>query len=86
MTGIVHKPRLGYLYAMRDGLEARLIECSSDQNYAVLTRELRSVLLEIDDLGGGEKPQPKETGLSDFETRLREREAATKAPRSAKSS
>jgi hypothetical protein len=79
------RPRLEYLRELRDGLQARLAQCESDQNYAVMARELRTVLVEIDELSGG-AGKAKETGLSDFEKRLRERQAGAKAPHRAKSS
>ena len=76
--------RLEHLTEMVDGLQRRMDACDSDQNYAVMARVRRELLAEIDDLGGGEKAEPKETGLSDFEKRLRARESA-KTPRRAKS-
>lgn len=79
------RTRLEHLQEMVEGLEGRMKRCDSDQNYTIMARERRSLLAEIEDLGGGVKPKPKETGLSDFERRLREREAAAKAPRRAKS-
>ena len=78
--------RLDDLRDLREGTLARMAECSSDQNYAILGRLLADVLKQIDELGGGEQAEPKETGLSDFEKRLRERESSAKAPRRAKSS
>jgi len=67
--------RLGDLEELREGLRGRMAECQSDQNYAVLGRLLADVVKQIDELGGGEKPAEKETGLSDFERRLQERQA-----------
>ena len=78
--------RLDDLRDLREGTLARMADCSSDQNYAILGRLLADVLKQIDELGGGEQAEPKETGLSDFEKRLRERESSAKAPRRAKSS
>jgi hypothetical protein len=43
------------------------------------------VLKQIDELGGGVKAEPKETGLSDFEKRLRDRESSAKGSRRTKS-
>ena len=77
--------RLEHLQEMVDGLQARMNVCDSDQNYAVMARVRRELLVEVDELGGGEKPEPKETGLSDFEKRLAERQAAAKAARRTKS-
>jgi hypothetical protein len=77
--------RLDDLRALREGTLARMADCSSDQNYAILGRLLADVLKQIDELGGGEKPAEKETGLSDFEKRLRERESSPKGSRKTKS-
>lgn len=78
--------RLEHLDAILNGLEARMQTADSDQNYTLMARERRAVLAEIDELGGGEQPKLKETGLSDFEKRLREREQrAAKGARRAKS-
>lgn len=83
MSDAESRSRVDYLREARDGLQARLRVCESDQNYAVMTRELRSVLAEIDDLGGGEQSERKATGLSDFEKRLAERESGAKGSRRA---
>lgn len=72
--------RLADLEVMRLGLIERMEQCSSDQNYAVLGRLLVDVLKQIEELAGPSQ-KPKETGLSDFEKRLRERESGAKAPR-----
>jgi hypothetical protein len=72
--------RLSDLEAVRAGLVERMESCSSDQNYAVLGRLLVDVVKQIDELTGA-GGQAKETGLSDFEKRLRERESGTKSPR-----
>ena len=72
--------RLADLEVMRLGLIERMELCSSDQNYAVLGRLLVDVLKQIEELAGPSQ-KPKETGLSDFEKRLRERESGAKAPR-----
>lgn len=77
--------RLRALRALRDSLAADLDGCESLRDKASLSQRLMDVLVQIDDLGGGTVEQPKETGLSDFEKRLREREAAAKSPRRAKS-
>lgn len=73
--------RLEHLADILQGLETRMQSADSDQNYTLMARERRAVLAEIDDLGGGEQAKVKETGLSDFEKRLRERESSTKASR-----
>ena len=79
--------RLDHLRAMVAGAEERMLsESCSDQNFAVLGRFRADLLKQIDELGGGSSAKPKETGLSDFEKRLRERESGTKASRRAKSS
>lgn len=75
--------RLDDLRALREGTLARMAGCNSDQNYAILGRLLADVLKQIDELGGGEKVAEKETGLSDFEKRLRERESSAKGSRKA---
>ena len=78
--------RVEHLEKLRDDLRERMSRADSDQNFAVMGRLLKDVLKEIDELGGGEQAKPKETGLSDFEKRLRERESGAKASRRAKSS
>ena len=78
--------RLDHLDAMRSDLQARMSVCESDQNFAVMGRLLTDVLKQIDELGGGEKPATKKTGLSDFEKRLADRESGPKAARRSKSS
>ena len=77
--------RVDHLDRLRADLQARMSIADSDQNFAVMGRLLKDVLKEIDELGGGEQPKPKETGLSDFEQRLRERESSAKVPRKTKS-
>ena len=78
--------RLDHLQAMVAGAEERMLdEKCTDQNFAVLGRMRADFLKQIEELGGGEQAKPKETGLSDFEKRLRERESGAKAPRRAKS-
>lgn len=74
--------RLDDLTALRDDLQARMGACTSDQNFAVMGRLLVDVVKQIDELGGGQKP--KETGLSDFEKRLRERESGPTGSRRAR--
>jgi hypothetical protein len=65
-------------------LQARMASCDSDQNFAVMGRLRADILKQIDELGGGEKPAAKETGLSDFEKRLAERESNAKTARRTK--
>ena len=73
--------RLEHLEAMVAGAEERMAAAKcADQNYAVLGRFRADLLVQIEQLGGGEQPKPKETGLSDFEKRLAER---TSVPRRA---
>lgn len=76
--------RLTALRALRDRLATDLDECTSSRDVASLSQRLMDVLGQIDDLGGGVVEEPKETGLSEFEKRLRDRSAAR--PPSAKSS
>ena len=76
--------RLDDLRLTRDGLVERMAECTSDQNYAVMGRLLLDVVKQIEEIEGAPAGEQKATGLSDFETRLRERESGAKAPRRAK--
>lgn len=78
--------RLDDLRTLREDTVARMVQCQSDQNFAILGRLLVDVVKQIDELEGGEKGEPKETGLSDFEKRLRARESSTKGSRRSKSS
>ena len=76
--------RLEHLQAMVAGAEERMLATScTDQNFAVLGRMRADFLKQIEELGGGELAKPKETGLSDFEKRLAERESGAKSPRKA---
>ena len=75
--------RLDDLRALREDTLARLANCASDQNFAILGRLLTDVLKQIDELGGAEPAAQEETGLSDFEKRLRERESSAKGSRKA---
>ena len=72
--------RLSDLEDLRLGLVDRMESCSSDQNYAVLGRLLVDVVRQIEELAGPSEA-PRETGLSDFERRLREREAGASGSR-----
>lgn len=76
---------LDHLRAMVAGAEERMLsEKCTDQNFAVLGRMRADFLRRIAELGG-EKKATKETGLSDFEKRLAERQSAPKTPRRTKS-
>ena len=80
------KRRLDHLREMVQGAEDRMLsEKCTDQNFAVLGRFRRDLLAEIHELAP-EETAKKETGLSDFEKRLRERESGAKASRRTKSS
>lgn len=80
------KARLDHLREMVEGAERRMLSTScTDQNFAVLGRLRRDLLAEIEELDPSAKGKPKETGLSDFEKRLRERESGAKGSRRAKS-
>ena len=46
--------RLDDLRTLREVTLARMGDCSSDQNYAILGRLLLDTLKQIDELGGGE--------------------------------
>lgn len=67
--------RLDDLRVLRDDLVARMADCSSDQNFAVMGRLLLDVTKQLDELDPPDvKPGP-DTPLSDFERRLNERTA-----------
>lgn len=78
--------RLDDLQELRAGILARLEDCSSDQNYAVLGRLLADVVKQIDELDPQASGASAPTGLSEFERRMRERESGSKAARGARSS
>lgn len=78
--------RLDDLQDLREGLIARMAECGSDQNYAVLGRLLRDVVKDISELDSAGDGETKRTGLSEFEKRLAERESSPANARRAKSS
>lgn len=69
--------RLKALRALRDSLAARLERCTSDQNFAVMSRVLADVLVQIDELGGGVAPAKEETALDEFSRRLAERQSTS---------
>ena len=75
--------RLHALEALRDRLASDLDECASARDVASLSQRLMDVLKQIDELGGGVQIERKETGLSEFERRLRERESTSSSPRRA---
>jgi phage shock protein A len=67
--------RLRALKALRDRLAVEIDDCESKRDMAALSLRFMDVVEQIDCLGGGAEPAKKETRLSDFERRLREREA-----------
>jgi hypothetical protein len=75
--------RLAALTALRDRLAVEIDDCSSKRDMAALSLRFMDVVEQIEELSRGGKPssggEPKETGLSEFERRLAERES--KAPR-----
>ena len=76
--------RLAALRATRDALAMAVDAAVDGVNPGTLAQtvaQLRAVLAEIDDLSPA---TVKETGLSDFERRLRERESGSKTPRRSK--
>ena len=77
------RSRVDHLRDMVNDLQARMAVCDSDQNFAVMGRLRADLLKQIDEAGGEQKP--KETGLSDFEKRLRDRQAGAKTSRRAQS-
>jgi len=68
--------RLDDLKTLRADLIARMGECESDQNYAVLGRLLADVLKQLEEV---EKAQPaqKGTALDEFTRRRSERQASS---------
>jgi hypothetical protein len=74
--------RIDRLRDLADLLEASLRESSAGTR-AQLAAQYRATLAEIDALGGVrlDEPPRERTGLSEFERRLREREATTARPR-----
>jgi len=68
--------RVEHLREILSGLTRRMSDCNSDQNYTIMARERRAVLDELDALGAGDKVEAEETGLSEFERRLRQREVS----------
>ena len=69
--------RVKALKALRDRLAAEIDDCDSKRDMASLSLRFMDVVEQIEELTGGPKPakEPKETPASDFERRLREREA-----------
>lgn len=77
--------RTSDLEALRADLQARMSVAESDQNFAVMGRLLVDVLKQLEDANGPAASGPaKGSVLSEFETKLRERESGAKAPRRAK--
>lgn len=78
--------RLRALKALRDRLAAEVDECTSQRELASLALRFTDVVKQIGEMERPAKvelPWQKETGLSEFERRLRERESAPPHPRSA---
>lgn len=75
--------RLDALIATRDKLAAAIDDAPATVLPQIVA-QFRATLADIAELDAG--GQVKETGLSDFEKRLRERESGTKAARRTKSS
>lgn len=76
-TAAASGSRLRALRALRDRLAADLDETDSKRDVASLSQRLMDVLAQIDELGGGVKDEAPTTGLTRFEEKLREREAAS---------
>ena len=77
--------QLAALIALRDELAAA-IDGAPPTVLPQIVAQFRATLKDIAELGGGgEQAKPKETGLSDFEKRLRERESGAKVSRRSKS-
>jgi hypothetical protein len=74
---------LSELEALRDVLRDSIDDAPA-YSRAPLAREYRAVVNQIAELStGAADEKPKETGLSDFERRLRERESGSKTSRRA---
>lgn len=71
------------LKTLRGDLQTRMAECSSDQNFAVMGRLLVDVLKQIEDASPAGNNTRGESVLSEFEAKLRARQAGAPAPRSA---
>ncbi len=69
-------PRVDHLREMLSALSRRMRACDSDQNFTIMARERRAILSELEDMGVGEMVEKPETGLSEFERRLRERQVS----------
>ncbi|WP_314711972.1 hypothetical protein [Propionibacterium acidifaciens] len=82
--------RLPGLKRLRDMLARQLDECTSNRDFASLTRQFVDVLEQIDELEKAAGKQAgrrgKESGLDEFTRRLAERQKAAKGPRRATSS
>ena len=77
--------RLNGLRALRDRLAIDIDRCESMRDLAALSLRLVDVLQQIAEIAGPASGTVKETGLSDFEKRLRDRESSAKVPRRSKS-
>jgi len=66
--------RIDDLKELRDGLQARMAVCTSDQNYAVMGRLLADVVKQIEELDPASRVGPSHMGgggvLLDFKARL----------------
>ena len=67
--------RLHDLVEVRDGLQERMRQTTSDQNYAMLSRTLVDVLKQIEELDPASRAKPVETGHSRFMEKLSARRA-----------
>ncbi len=81
----VRNSRVKGLEALRDSL-AQQIDTGAGGTLAQVSAQLRAVLAELDELAPSKPADEPETGLSEFEKKLRERESGTKVPRHTKSS
>lgn len=75
--------RLETLVALRDDLAEKLDMCESMRDYAALSMRMLEVLKQVDELTEEPAETTKVSDLSDFEKRLRARDAAAKTPRRA---
>lgn len=70
------------LRRLRDRLAEEIDACQSGRDLASLSQRFMDVVAQLDELEPA-APDVEETGLSEFERRLRERESAAKASRRA---
>lgn len=66
--------RVDHLREILAGLTGRMRACKSDQNFAVMASRRMEVLAELDELDPEQVGAQPETGLSEFERKLHERE------------